>query len=279
MHTSTLYTLLLVLLPTLSTPFLLPPPTFLHKPQPQQPLHALPTPQITSPPPPLTSTTGLILVDSFSPYHGTYLSSTALEKYNATIINLYSPYVQSILLNQPDLPDSEITRIQSHGIPSTSELDSWVEKCGVEITSIICESDSGLRATELLASSLNLSPERSNDVGEWRRDKSLMYDHLKQTTKMPETLLCRSKSEARAFASSLGCTSDGSGSSVVVKPKRGVASGDVYRCGDIEKVERCVERILGSEVFGEVGKVVEDVLVQEVRVMTYYINKYSILTT
>lgn len=150
----------------------------------------------------------LILMDSFTPYHGGYLSHQAKKLYNVTIIHVLSNYMSGYLLqqlNQNDDDDKEdelynilSTKVPIHpssGISSNDystydpqqsllladitqedfiQTKYWKDKISfLNIVGIICESDSGLEDAERLGIALGLYPHRHDG---YNRKKN-MFTH------------------------------------------------------------------------------------------------------
>jgi hypothetical protein len=208
-----------------------------------------------------------------------YLAHMAKQVYGVATVIVFSDYMKGyFLMEQP--PDIE--QMMTMCMPSTQEeKENWCRPLeGYELVAISCESDSGLADAERLGDLLHLS--RHNGVNEARRNKYLMLETVGAAgLPVVKQRLCRTLEEACEFATrDLGITSSSSSSSssepssttttlqperkyVVVKPIRGVASDDVFLCGDIAAVESAFTAIKGSTVFGSPREKHDTVLVQE----------------
>ena len=110
-----------------------------------------------------TSTTqGLILMDSFCPYHGGYLSHKAKTAYNAGIVHTVSDYVINCLLNDDDDTDDNDTDqyVNAQAPQQEKHVLEWLKSIPFDVVGIICESDSGLDDAEKLGVAIGLFPER-----------------------------------------------------------------------------------------------------------------------
>lgn len=134
-------------------------------------------------------TQGLILMDSFCPYHGQYLSDKAKRAYNAGIVHTVSDYVLSCLIRDSELaPEadeggngdhSEVDRYLSARVPkSKDDLVVWYNAIPFDIKGIICESDSGLDDAEKLGVAIGLFPSRHDGYN----SKSTLTYMTKQMT-------------------------------------------------------------------------------------------------
>jgi hypothetical protein len=258
----------------------------------------LPTPHIE--PPPIWSTTttttgtlqrqrrALILMDTFSEYHGHFLAHRAKTVYGVAIILVFSDYMQGFF-ETTQAPGPELDELLSMCMPSTSdEVDLWYrllqEEMGdgpCQLVGLSCESDSGLEAAERFAVSLGPRLLHHNGMNPARRHKYLMNQVVGNAgLSVVRQSLCRTVEEARAFAESElkrnpseQDTIESSSSSprrVVVKPIRGVGSDDVHLCTSIESVQEAFEKIHGSTIFGAPQDKHDSVLVQEFAVGQEY---------
>jgi hypothetical protein len=109
---------------------------------------------------PIPCTKGLILMDSFCPYHGGYLSHQAKVAYNAGIVHTVSDYVLMCLLDGNE-DDSMIHQYVNAKRPTSKQNSKfWLDAIPFEVVGIICESDSGLDDAELLGVDIGLYPKR-----------------------------------------------------------------------------------------------------------------------
>jgi len=232
---------------------------------------------------------GVILVDSFCPYHGKYLDRMAREAYGCAVVNVLSNYLTGYLYFARG-----VTEHISMRIPEEGDVKQWTQEIPFGIAGIICESDSGLADAEKLGDKLGLAPHRHDGFNEARRNKFLMNKCVAEhglrvvRQKMCSTLtdavnfatelgVCNLKSDDDKYESNkAGCSLENSdndnmekinsgllgrasnishelspiGKYCVIKPFRGVASDDVYFCPNIDAVEDAFEKVHGSVVFG-----------------------------
>jgi hypothetical protein len=208
----------------------------------------------------------LILLDTFSPYHGMFLADRAKRVYGVTIVPVLSDYMKGYFqLKQPE----ELDRLLSMCIPSEAEKEDWLKPLKeFDLVAVVCESDSGLADAEKL--SMLLNTRYQNGMNEARRNKYLMIEQMREAgIPVVKQSLCKSVDEARDFAKQLGIGSQ-SDSCVVLKPVRGVGSEDVFLCKDMASVESAFERIHGGTVFGSPREKHQAVLVQEFAVGTEF---------
>jgi len=250
---------------------------------------------------------GIILVDSFCPFHGRYLDRIAREAYGAGVVNVLSDYLTGYLYFERGITDHISTRAPR----GTQDVKDWVRKIPFDIVGIICESDSGLGDAEKLGVHLGLFPYRHDGFNEARRDKFLMNKCISEHgMRVCRQRLCSSVEDAVKFASELGVVDQhyyeeedhkttkisrtsmdifksgalGKASNMpaklspigkycIVKPCRGVASDGVHFCPHIDAVRRAFERVHDSSVFGSTtaGEKNEAVLVQEFAAGTEYV--------
>jgi ATP-grasp domain len=255
----------------------------------------LPTPHIE--PPPVWGTTfatgtlqpqrrALVLMDTFSEYHGNFLAHRAKTVYGVAIILVFSDYMKGFF-EATHTPGPELDQLLSMCMPSTSdEVDLWyrllqddVRDGGpCQLVGLSCESDSGLEAAERLAVLLGPRLLHHNGMNAARRHKYLMNQVVGNAgLSVVRQSLCRTVEEARAFAEreltmypAEQDTLPSSPRRVVVKPIRGVGSDDVHLCTSIESVQEAFEKIHGSTVFGAPLDKHDSVLVQEFAVGQEY---------
>eukprot|EP00980_Cylindrotheca_fusiformis_P025536 scaffold14008_cov124-Cylindrotheca_fusiformis.AAC.4 len=208
----------------------------------------------------------LVLLDTFSPYHGMFLAHRAKQIFGVAIVPVFSDYMKGYFqLEQPD----DLLRLLSMCMPSAEEKDDWLKPLKeMDLIAVVCESDSGLADAEKLAVLLNTK--FNNGINEARRNKYLMMEKLKEAgVPVVEQCLCQSLDEARDFAKQLGMGSRDD-SCVVVKPVRGVGSEDVVLCRDMISVEAAFKRIYGATVFGSPREKHQSVLLQEFAIGTEF---------
>lgn len=201
----------------------------------------------------------LILLDTFSPYHGMFLAHRAKRVYGVAIVPVFSDYMKGFFqMKQPD----DLDRLLSMCMPSQEQIDDWLRPLKeINLIAVVCESDSGLADGEKLSMLLNTT--FHNGMSEARRNKYLMMEQLGAAgVAVVKHSLARSLDDARVFAKELGIGIQ-SNTRVVVKPVRGVGSEDVFLCEDMASVESAFERILGATVFGSPREKHEAVLIQE----------------
>lgn len=231
-----------------------------------------------------------ILMDSFSPYHGQYLSNLARERYGVHIVNVLSGYIVNGLIlsrkfvqendNDDDENEGKNNNIMNLTIPiqmrapyKGKETTEWFAKlckqfdegAGLDIAGIYCESDSGLLSAERLGKELNIK--QHNGINHARRDKFLMnqavssYSKTKMRTVQQKR--CVTLEDALTFASEkLGVIGEEENDETkkkkkkkkkycIVKPFRGVASENVFLCDSLEKVQKAFQEIDQNPLFGE----------------------------
>ena len=212
----------------------------------------------------------LIVMDTFSPYHGMFLAHRAKALYGVTIIPVLSDYMKGFFqIQQP--PDFD--RLMSMCMPSRHDKESWLKPLhDYELVAVVCESDSGLPDAERLEALLNTTIQ--NGFNEARRNKYMMIEKIREKgIPAVRQKLCSSVEDAHDFALELGLeefTDESSTSrdsftstSVVVKPVRGVGSEDVSLCQTMASVEKAFRKIHGGTVFGSPREKHQSVLVQE----------------
>jgi len=139
-----------------------------------------------------------------------------------------------------------------------------------DIIGVICESDCGLRISEIVSDELNLPS--SNGIFEGRRDKYMMQESLKyylntinndinvklrRKYEVLQQVLTDDWNEAKMFLSNLKDTS-----TCVIKPSRGSASLDVYKATNIDEAKTIFEKSLGNPGYAN-GTISDAILVQE----------------
>jgi ATP-grasp domain len=234
----------------------------------------------------------IIIMDGFCHYHGQYIADRAMtSKGNGVvIINVCSNYLAEILIANNQADASDIPRIPNSPI----EAEQWKEQLYETIQSMVpknkineftniavrrdmiiravyCESDSGLADAEMLRQLLQVECHDEPTIFEGRRNKHLMHQTVSNSivnglinpvVSIPKQKLCSSQDEAIQFAQTE--LSFGSGTKVVVKPIRGVASESVYLCSDIEQVKQSYDAITSTGIFGSLNQTNhQSVLVQE----------------
>jgi len=250
---------------------------------------------------------GIILVDSFCPFHGKYLDRMAREAYNAGVVNILSEYLTGYFYFERG-----ITEHASSRAPRDDDVENWIQKVPFDIVGIVCESDSGLGDAEKLGVVLGLFPSRHDGFNEARRDKFLMNECMSEHgMRVVRQKLCTTVEDAVNFASELGVSDENSnvedggdtipenpqrnmdafnsgtlgmasntpselsliGKYCIVKPCRGVASDGVEFCPDLDAVRQAFDRIRDTSVFGSTkrGEKNEAVLVQEFAAGTEYV--------
>jgi len=209
-------------------------------------------PEVPEAPPELPETAPvLILVDVFSPYHGSYLQFKAQE-HGIRTISLLGNYLCDYLILQGE-EEAEAARIP---LQDPVELLEAVRQA--DSVTVHCESDSGLRDTEYLRQVLGLEGDKPL-VSEARRDKFLMHEAIQKAgLASVEQMRCSSLDESMQFTQSLLQK----GKRVVIKPHRGVASESVHLVTDLNQVEAAWTTITESSVFGERERH-DSVLIQE----------------
>ncbi len=220
---------------------------------------------------------GLLLVDTFSPSHGQYLSHLALNSYGVGVVHVLSPYICGYLEESVrcecsgDELESRLVDLRGRTV-ALEDTDDFVKQLPFEVTGVVCESDSGLAYAEQLTEAMGLYPERADGFNEARRDKYLMNKAVSEKNIATVSQGVFSEvGKALQWARDRGCMSledegyvwsNGEESEkIVVKPRRGVASDNVHVCNNIEEVALAFDNVLGSAVFGDAG-VHEDVLLQ-----------------
>ena len=132
----------------------------------------------SSPPsaPTKAPTEAVILVDPFSELHSQFIKANLLSR-NIAVVEVLSPYIANGLNNDTTSDAAAAAEFDYLTLsPDLTDLSSWVssiESKGLSITSVICESDSGLSYAEELSS---LVSRKHNGVNEGRRNKFMMND-------------------------------------------------------------------------------------------------------
>ena len=207
---------------------------------------------------------GLILMDSFCPYHGEFLAQRAKIVYNAGVVQVLSGYMTEGIYRDKGIIDHFSSRI-----PSVNKEMEWANDIPFEILNIYCESDAGLPSAERLGVSLGLK--RSDGIDPARRNKFLMnvaaeaFGLLTVSQKM-----CATLHEALAFSANLGINDKQNSNRCVVKPVRGVASESVFLCDSLSDVKDAFIEIMGKTVYGSPHRFHDKVLLQEFATGTEY---------
>lgn len=239
---------------------------------------------------------GLILMDSFCPYFGSFMAHQARDAYGICTINVLSNYMKNFFAKEQ--PDDWKSWMPA-SIPA--DMAAWKERLPCdEVVAIYCESDSGLADAEHLSMAAQVTSFNSPD--EARRNKFLMNEVVGQAgIPVVKQKLCTTFNETIEFAKELleqqneqlqkqstnsgyfdaGVLGQGTNTFqlfekeerkayCIVKPIRGVASEHVHLCSDVESVEEACKDILSAAVFSDPTKKHEAVLVQEFAAGTEY---------
>jgi len=188
---------------------------------------------------------GIIIIDNFSPYHGDYLTIKAREDYNLGIVQVLSPYLTGYLYQE----EGETGHLPSR-MPLECHLNAWKSKIPFEIEAIYCESDSGLFSSEWLGDKLNVV-KHNGKPNPARRDKFLLNELVKLHGNLPtvKQQLCSTWEEAHDFAvNELNLLEENN--SCIAKPRRGVASDNVFRCYTVQELHKAYHKISDSSLFG-----------------------------
>lgn len=139
-----------------------------------------------------------------------------------------------------------------------------------DVIGVLCESDCGLRVSELASSELKLPS--SNHINEGRRDKYIMQENLKtylnkinndndnslrRKYDVLQQILTDDWESAKSFILKLNDPSN-----CVIKPSRGSASLGVYRATSIDEAKIIFEKSLGNPGYAN-GTISDAILVQE----------------
>lgn len=204
---------------------------------------------------------GILLMDAFCPYHGKYLEEMALRAYGAGVVRVLSEYITRYIWIRSE--GAEEDHMSSRSPEGEEAAAAWAARIPFPLAGIVCESDSGLAAAERLGAELSL--ERHDGVNEARRNKYLTVEAC-AAAGLPTV---RQRLVATADAAASFCAE--LGGRCVVKPWRGVASGDVSLCRSPEEARSAFDAVHGGAVFGSPsGERVAEVLVQEFAVGTEY---------
>lgn len=200
-----------------------------------------------------------ILVDPVDDFGTTTRIKDKLLEENIELVNLYSPTISRVLLNdKKGLSMDEISHIQQHTYSTTSELIARmpsIDSC----LGILCESDAGLRFSEDLGQELLPAMYTKRES---RRDKYQMMNDLK-TAGMDhiKQVLTNSWKCAEEFLSSPSMINQ----NCVLKPARGVASIGVAQAETMaEACEKFHALLKSSDNLGYSNNAIQnDILVQE----------------
>ena len=201
-------------------------------------------------------TRGIIIVDGFSEYHSGYLIDKAIHDYNVGVVRVLSPYMAAGFQKE----DAQEDHFQRTAPLDSPELEAWLQSIPFPIDAILCESDSGLDYAEQLACAMCQNGKKSqlkhNGYLEARRDKFQMNE-VCRSKGIPtvQQALCSTTEEATEQAFGLG--------SVIIKPRRGVASDRVALCRTMQDIQVATSSILDSTVFGTYDIHHDTVLLQE----------------
>ncbi|GMI08425.1 hypothetical protein TrVE_jg9213 [Triparma verrucosa] len=216
----------------------------------------------SSPPsaPTKAPTEAVILVDPFSELHSQFIKANLLSR-NIAVVEVLSPYIANGLNNDTTSDAAAAAEFDYLTLsPDLTDLSSWVssiESKGLSITSVICESDSGLSYAEELSS---LVSRKHNGVNEGRRNKFMMNDICEKSgIDTVKQKLCSTVDEAlEAFESDFGAPS-----TIILKPELGVASENVYKCSTKSEVKSAAEKILNANTWGTYKRKIDRFIVQE----------------
>lgn len=211
---------------------------------------------------------GLIMMDCFCPFHGTYLIDAALNLYGVAIIDVLSGYIAEGLYRGDGIEEHLPSRI-----PNIGKEEEWMKDVTFQILGVHCESDAGLPSAERLGVALGLHPDRHHGKNRARRDKFLMNAAASKHGLLTVLQsMCATLEEAVLFATELGVTNEvgNDGKRCVLKPVRGVASDGVFLCQSLSDVRDAYEQIRGKAVYGSPTEKYEQVLVQEFAIGTEY---------
>ncbi len=217
----------------------------------------------------------LIVMDGFSPYHGQYIAHAARQNHGTAVIHVLSDFMTRYLFEVQGQNDHLSCRLPD--LDKGEDVEAWTSllPSSIEIVGIYCESDSGLEDAEKLGAALKLYPKCHDGVSNARRDKYLMNKVVSEVGGLDvvKQKSCCTIEEAEAFAIKLGLGENerDDGCHVVVKPRRGVASDDVYLCSDLPALRKAFRKILSSPIFGSSKEAKhEQALVQEFAAGTEY---------
>ena len=171
---------------------------------------------------------GLILIDDFSPFHGQHIAQLTQTTYQYPTISVLSPYMTKYLYVAKGYTDHLPCRMPN--IRNPEEIKEWIKAVPFDIVGIYCESDCGLKDSEMLAEVLGLvkigranyvnvnyledhsassSESESGNGGEARRDKYLMNERCRSMgMDVVQQRLCKTLEEAMDFARNVLAVTD-----------------------------------------------------------------------
>eukprot|EP00978_Attheya_sp_CCMP212_P017419 scaffold46374_cov31-Attheya_sp.AAC.2 len=243
--------------------------------------------------PPSSPSRGIIVVDPF--FHGEYMIDNALHDYDVGVVRVLSPYMArgfneqqnegndsstNEMIVENNKNDAPFNHLSLMAPLSKEHLKKWLESIPFSIVAVICESDSGLEYAERLACAIGENKERGsllrhNGWKDARRDKYLMNEVCREAgIETARQVLFTSAEDAMEKAADLfGCTMDHNNNdtdnhnmmknTIIIKPRRGVASDRVSLCNDPSSVRSAINEILSTPMFGTYEESHDAVLMQE----------------
>lgn len=249
-----------------------------------------------------------LFVDPLNEYLSTEVVINRCKEYDVECIPIYSPTTAKNLINSISINDNDddtlekIKMIKQSTYPNENISKwlfmNWNKRISIDddiiidnndniysdiltkgisqhIIGTLCESDCGLRISELVSNKLNVKT--SNGEFEPRRDKYQMQERLKKHLDVInddinnnykrkyhvlEQILTEDWKLAKSFIQNLKDYNDDDSFNCVIKPSRGSASLGVFKANNMNEANEIFHKSLGNPGYAN-GTISDAILVQE----------------